>query len=376
MWQYIYKYSVKMSVNWIFVTDSESMRKTNLVIVFLCCWTGVSAQVRKYSNEFLNIGVGAAALSQANAVVASSNDVYSGYWNPAGLNHIGEGNQFALQHAEYFASIAKYDYFGFARRIDPTSAIGISMIRFGVDDILDTSELIDSQGNVSYDRIQKFNAADYALFISFAKSDLVPGIDLGASAKLIYRNIGSFASSVGFGFDVGAQWNKNGWNAGLMARDITSTFNGWQVNTEKLEAVFDSTGNEAPTEGLELTLPSLVLGLGKTFDLSENITLKGEANIRTYFDGQRNELLRMGGISFDPGLGLELGYKSWAFLRLGCGNFQSYEIGNTKQQSFQPNLGVGLCYKNFWLDYALTDIGDQSVALYSNVFSLKYVMQQ
>ena len=39
---------------------------------------------------------------------------------------------------------------------------------------------------------------------------------------------------------------------------------------------------------------------------------------------------------------------------------------------FQPNLGLGIHYKNFRLDYALTDIGDQSIAKYSNVFSLSY----
>ena len=38
---------------------------------------------------------------------------------------------------------------------------------------------------------------------------------------------------------------------------------------------------------------------------------------------------------------------------------------------FQPNIGVGVKIKALTIDYALTDIGDQSVALYSNVFSLK-----
>jgi hypothetical protein len=44
--------------------------------------------VRKYSNEFMNIGVDAAALGMANAVVASTDDVNSGYWNPAGLSQL------------------------------------------------------------------------------------------------------------------------------------------------------------------------------------------------------------------------------------------------------------------------------------------------
>jgi hypothetical protein len=37
-----------------------------------------------------------------------------------------------------------------------TTAVGISLIRFGVDDILNTTELIDSQGNIDYNRISLF----------------------------------------------------------------------------------------------------------------------------------------------------------------------------------------------------------------------------
>ena len=47
---------------------------------------------RKYSNEFLNIGVDAAALGMSNAVVAHSGDVNSGYWNPAGLVHLEDNH--------------------------------------------------------------------------------------------------------------------------------------------------------------------------------------------------------------------------------------------------------------------------------------------
>jgi hypothetical protein len=330
------------------------------------------AQVRKFSNEFLNIGVGAAALGQSNAVVATVNDLTSSYWNPAGLNGIGTQAQIGVQHAEYFASIAKYDYFGFAKRIDPNSSIGISLIRFGVDDILDTSELLDNQGNVDYDRINKFNAADYALLLSYARNNIVKDLDLGVTTKLIYRNIGSFASAIGFGFDLGAQYQLKKWRLGAVLKDVTSTFNAWQVNTAQLDAVFDSTGNVAPSEGLELTLPSLIVGVAREVSLSNDLSLKGEFNFRTYFDGQRNEILSLGFASVDPNLGFEIAFKSWAFLRLGIGNFQKDQNFEGDKIGFQPNAGLGFAYNNFFIDYAFTDIGDQSVALYSHVFSLKY----
>jgi len=74
----------------------------------------------------------------------------------------------------------------------------------------------------------------------------------------------------------------------------------------------------------------------------------------------------------DPHLGLEASYMNLVFLRAGIGNYQTYTdaIGK-KIHTFQPNIGVGVRIKSVYIDYALTDIGDQSVALYSNVFSLK-----
>lgn len=62
----------------------------------------VTAQtVRKYSNEFLNIGVDAAAFGMSKSVVATSRDVNSSYWNPAGLTAVTD-YQGAFMHAEYF----------------------------------------------------------------------------------------------------------------------------------------------------------------------------------------------------------------------------------------------------------------------------------
>ena len=55
-----------------------------------------------YSNEFLTIGVDAAGLGMSKSVVASTNDVNSIYWNPAGLVGVKDF-QGSLMHASYFA---------------------------------------------------------------------------------------------------------------------------------------------------------------------------------------------------------------------------------------------------------------------------------
>jgi hypothetical protein len=75
----------------------------------------------------------------------------------------------------------------------------------------------------------------------------------------------------------------------------------------------------------------------------------------------------------EPAFGAEVGFKGFVFLRGGIGNIQKQfdALGIRQITSFQPNFGVGIKYRIFTLDYALTDIGDRSLALYSNIFSLK-----
>ena len=129
--------------------------KTIVTIFLVTVLSQVSAQVTapKYSNEFLSIGVGARAFGMSNAQVGVTNDVTAAYWNPAGLVEIENKYEVGLMHAEYFAGIAKYDYIGFATPIDSVSHLGITAIRFGIDDIPDTRNLFDDDGNINYDNV-------------------------------------------------------------------------------------------------------------------------------------------------------------------------------------------------------------------------------
>lgn len=337
--------------------------------------TALFAQAPKYSNEFLGIGVGARALGMSNSSVANVGDVTAGYWNPAGLSRLSGKYQVGLMHAEYFAGIAKYDFGSIAARIDSNSAAGFTVIRFGVDDIPNTTELIDANGNVNYDNVQSFSAADYAFIGTYSRlNKKIKGLRYGANAKIIYRKVGKFANAWGFGIDLGVQYDVKKWHFGLAYRDATSTFNAWRFNIpDEMRDVFSATGNTIPTNSVEVTLPRLMLGAGYMFNFGKRFTMYTELDFNVTTDGKRNTLIKSNVFSIDPTFGLELGYNNLVFLRAGVGNIQSYTDDNAKRiTTVQPNLGVGIKLRSVCIDYALTNVGNASVAPYSNIFSLRF----
>ena len=342
-------------------------------IFFIFYSLQLSAQTfRNYSNEFLNIGVDARSLGMSRSVVATSNDVNAIYWNPAGLVNL-EDYEGSLMHASYFAGIANYNYAAIALPIDDKSAIGISIIRFGVDDILNTTELIDNQGNINFNRVSLFSAADYAFTISYARNLIFKDMYFGVNTKVIRRIIGDFASSWGFGFDAGIQFERNDWKFGLMVRDITTTYNTWSID----EVEFDKIKNSIPgqnqelPETTELTKPKIQLGVARKFRVARDFHLLTEIDLNMRF-AQTNDVISSNVISVDPTFGFELDYTDLIYLRGGIGNIQNTtQFDGSKSVSLQPNFGVGFKYNGIQVDYALTNIGSVGNALYSNIFSIK-----
>jgi hypothetical protein len=319
----------------------------------------------------MNIGVDAASFGMANATTASSANVNSGYWNPAGILAI-EDNQLSIMHASYFANIANYDYGAFAMPLDDRSAVAISLIRFGVDDILNTTQLIDDQGNIDYSRISLFSTADYGITFSYARALPLDGLNIGVNAKVIRRIIGDFASSWGFGLDLGIQFNKNDWKFGAMIRDITTTFNAWAIDEEKFSEIQGAVNgqNQELPDTMEITIPKLNLGVSRKFIFHYDYVLLTEIDFNFRF-AETNDLVSNSFASFTPAVGLEFGYIDLVFVRAGVGNFQSItQLDGNNSLGFQPNIGIGFKYKGIQVDYALTDLGDQSAALYSNIFSI------
>jgi hypothetical protein len=191
--------------------------------------------------------------------------------------------------------------------------------------------------------------------------------------KVIHRKAGDFAQAWGFGFDLGAQYDHKKWKFAAVGKDVTSTFNAWTYNTSSIEEVFNQTGNEIPENGLEITLPRLILGMSYKTNLTKKITFQPALDLDLTFDGKRNVPIKTNVLSIDPKVGFEFGYDDFIFLRTGIQNIQQVKnIDQSTSTTVQPNLGVGIKLNNISIDYALTNIGGGSESLYSNVFSLRF----
>ncbi|UOQ71647.1 putative type IX sorting system protein PorV2 [Hymenobacter cellulosilyticus] len=264
-----------------------------------------------------------------NVQVSLAGDATAGYWNPAGLLNQKAKYDAVLMHSELFSGIVKNEYAAFSMPLDDKSAIGASIIRVGVDNIADTRALVNEYGQISYDRINYFSVADYALLLSYArKLGNIEGLKLAGNGKIIYRNVGRFANAWGFGIDAGLQYDYKGWRLGLMARDITTTFNAWSINSDEFQGVA-AQNDSIPTNSTEITLPRFILGVGRSVKLPGQITALVAVDLEMTTDGKRNTLVSSDAVSIDPKAGVEIGYKDLIFLRGGVSNFQKIDAAKS-----------------------------------------------
>jgi len=361
------------------------MDKKILLLLTLLFYTSVGFS-QKYVNEFLSIGVGARSLGMSNSQTAVTSDANSIYWNPAGILNQASDYSVSLMHAAYFNGTANFDFAGVSHRLDSVSGFGIGIIRFGIDDIPDTRFLFDADGTLNYQNIRSFSAADYALIASYArKLPLLNGVKLGGSAKIIHRSVGEFANAWGFGIDLGAQATIGSWQLGVVARDITGTYIAWNFNSETFSTVFLQTGNTLPENRIETATPRLIFDAARKFPLIKKRNTDGKeipkasllisGGVEATFDGERNTLIKSEAVSVDPRVGIEGDYQEMLYLRFGVGNIQKLkDFDGSFSTSIRPTFGVGFRVKSWFIDYALTDIGnvDNIESNYSHVFSVKF----
>lgn len=292
--------------------------KLLVALLVLAPAAGAGTGVAKYAGEFISLGVGGRALGLGGAYVALANDVTAGYWNPAGLARIAYP-QMTLMHDERFGSLVNYDYGAVAFPLGPRSSLGFSLMRLGIDDIPDTRNAgVDINGNLTYDptqfsrvdpnRVTYFNAADWALYMTYARS-YSDDFSYGANVKVIRRELGDH-SATGIGVDLGVWYTPfDDLLLGANLQDITTTFLAWDTGTNELIA---------PT--MKVGSAYFIEAFGGRFAPAVDFDIR--------FENRRSaSMAHLGPVSVDLHTGVEFAFRDLVALRVGYSDIKQLTLG-------------------------------------------------
>ena len=292
--------------------------KLLVALVVLASTATAGTGVAKYAGEFMSLGVGGRALGLGGAYVALANDVTAGYWNPAALARITYP-QVTLMHDERFGSLVNYDYGAVAFPLGRVTTLGVSLVRLGVDDIPDTRNAgVDINGNLTYDpaqfsrvdpnRVTYFNAADWALYVSYARAHS-GNFTYGANLKLIRRELGE-NSATGIGVDVAVWYSPlDNLFLGANLQDVTTTFLAWNTGT-----------NELISPTLKVGSAYLIEALGGRFAPAMDFDIRFE-------NRQSASMAHLGAVSFDVHAGMEYQFRDLIALRVGYSDIKQLTLG-------------------------------------------------
>lgn len=307
-------------------------------------------RVAKYGADFLAGGVGARALGMGSAFTALADNVYAGYWNPAGLRGV-QGPEIAYMHAERFAGVVSFDHAAYAWPLSDRSTVSISAFRSGVNDIKNTLDAWDSVRDLPVpENITTFSAVDWAVFFGYGR-DINQRVRVGATAKIIRRSIGDFAEAWGYSFDAGAQFQSGPWRLGVNVQDISSMLQSWTVNEGALTNLVEVFGDDMPEGGTELVLPVVRLGAARLFTAGHGVTTLS-MDMDVAFDGQQANAWNAGDVSFHPRIGAEYAYRDAVALRAGLSRIQPVDGDGL---DLVPTIGAGLHFHRIHIDYGFGD---------------------
>lgn len=259
--------------------------------------------------SFLKIGVGAEAIGMGESHVAAANDLYSSYWNPAGLSHI-QRSQFGFMHNQWFEDI-KHEYIGYVQPLGGLGVIGTSILYLSYGEIQGRDE--------NGQETNKFRPYDLALVFSYGRG-LVGDSTVGFNAKWIREQIDKENAQV-YAFDIGVLYpvGKSGLIFGLNLQNFGT------------KAKFVKESFELPTN----------LKLGLSYKLREPFMITADLN-------------RPADDDINIGIGAELKIANLLRLR---GGYKYSLGGNDLGVVSGLTTGLGVTVEGFQIDYAFANYG-------------------
>lgn len=290
--------------------------------------------------QFLKIGVGSRYQGMGEASVAIANDVYSMYWNPAGLAEVQNG-VVGFTNVNWILDV-DLNYVAFAHYFEDIGVFGISATILSMDD-LEITTFEEQTGTGQF-----YSASSYAIGATFARQ-LTNRFAFGGSIKYVgerIHNVKSSAIALDFGTMLYVGYNnlRMGMSISNMGPDLE--FSGSDLDFGYDQRQGDGKNNaEVPAtrKSTPYSLP-MVFRVGVAYDFTLGpqaiLIMTGEAK-------HPNDNIQQGS------LGAELGFQEKYFLRGG------YKMNyDEERMSFGAgvitNLTKGTALQ---IDYAWQDFG-------------------
>jgi len=312
-----------------------------LILIFMISFYSISlgggiSKVGTTAAPFLEIGVGSKATSLGSAFTALADDATAMYWNPAGIDRLVQ-NEVTFNYIDWFAGMQHF-FIGGVLKTESLGSFGISVTSFSTPEML--VRTVEEPEGVGL----KFNAADIAIGISYAKN-LTDRFSFGASVKYIQQRIwhmSSDAVAVDFGILYRLPWDKL--QFGMSIQNF-----GTKMRTEGVDAIvftdIDETNQGNNTAVMaDLHTKEWALPLTFRFGLAYNAIESEQHNLTLLADfihpNNNFESLNLGAeYKFLRHFAIRLGYKSLLLdnseegLTLGCGvGFESAFVDYSFEQ--------------------------------------------
>ena len=337
-----------------------------ITAVWLFYTATVQAQVTTAAVPFVTIVPDARAGAMGELGVAIADNVWAGFWNPAGYA-FQQGSEVGLTHSNWLPTFGFSDlwiaHLAYKQPVEELDGIVASQLTY-----LSYGEIAHtSADNVL---LGTFNSYELAFAVSYG-TKLSPAWGLGTSIRVIHSHLSDFGTekeqgrgvSTGFCFDVGAMYKPQTWGV-----PITFGVNIANIGP-KMTYIDNAQADPMP----------MMLRLGVAYNVLEseynNITITAEASRllvnrdSTYSDefykgffttwiygGNFNEQLR----KFDGAIGAEYWYGEPKLVALRMGYFyEDPREGNRKFMTF----GAGIRYDMYGLDFSYINSFEQQAPL-------------
>jgi len=312
-----------------------------LVLIIAVSNTAWSATSRSGSSgaQFMKIGVGSRYQGLGEAAVAVVNDVYSMYWNPAGLCEV-ENTAVSFTSVDWLLDI-NLNHAAIAQNFEGVGVFGISATILSMgDQEITTFQDQDGTG-------ETYGASSYAVGLSFARQ-LTDKFAFGVTTKYLGEKIYN-EQSVGFAFDFGTLLY-TGFRSLRLGMSISNMGPELKFTGPDLTVPYDPLGGNGSNNpiGAELkTTPydlplTFRFGAGYDFDFGNNSQLTVATEMKHPNDQNQQ-----------ASMGFEYAYAEKFFLRTGY-KFNYDEEGLTFGGGLLTNISNGT---RVHIDYAWQDFG-------------------